>query len=108
MIIEDGLGDRTDKIINKTRDENNHTHFDPTGAATHETNGFALSIHHDGAKVKGHTYIQDEGSANRFFKENDIIYKANVSAQNGFETVDTNSIKKNCWFCADNNDSTDW
>ena len=108
MIIEDGLGDRTDKIIRKTRDENNHTHFDPTGAATHETNGFALSIHHDGAKVKGHTYIQDEGSANRFFKENDIIYKANVSAQNGFEIVDANSIKKNCWFCVDNNDSTDW
>jgi hypothetical protein len=95
IVIEDGLGDRTDKVIQKTRDANNHTHFDPTGAQTHQTNGFALSIHHDGAKVQGHTYIQDEGSANLFFKEIEevsgeeitTIYKANISSQNGFDIV---------------------
>lgn len=107
IIIEDGLGDRTDKKIEKTV-ENKENYFKPTGAETHKTNGFALSIHHDGAKIQGHTYIQDEGSANLFYKDNNIIYKVNTSSQDGFDIVDTNDIKKDCWFCVDDNSSNDW
>jgi len=111
MIIEDGVGDYTDREIKKTVIDNKN-YFDPALSSnlTHQTHGFALSIHHDGAKIQGHTYVQDEEIANKFFKVDDQIYRVNASSTErdendnltNFTTIDDSQILKDCWFCNDN------
>lgn len=103
MIIEDGVGDSTDRVIEKTV-ENEENCFKPTGAPTHETNGFALSIHHDGAKIQGHTYMTDEDKKNEYYLVNNTIKQPE-----GGEYVPTSDpIIEGCWVCTNNENENDY
>lgn len=98
IIIEDGLGDETDKDINKNEDGN----FYQDGERVHDTNGAALTINHDGFNVKGHSFIKDEVDKNKFYSKNGVIYS--ISAENNSEVECTN-IEEECWFCTENEET---
>lgn len=107
IIIEDGVGDPTDKGISKitTVDENGtptDIQFIADGAPSHPTNQYALQIKHDGAKIQGHTHIFDETNKNIFKKaivnnETKIYYPKASDKEEDEEYTD--KIISGCWFC---------
>ena len=81
LIIEDGIGDITDRGISKYYIKNSAGEtvaikFNDDGEQSRDTNNHALTIKHDGAKIQGWTHIADEEDKNVFKlgKNEDVIY----------------------------------
>jgi hypothetical protein len=81
LIIEDGIGDITDRGISKYYIKNSAGEtvaikFNDDGEQSRDTNNHALTIKHDGAKIQGWTHIADEEDKNVFKlgKNEGVIY----------------------------------
>lgn len=79
LIIEDGIGDITDRGISKYYIKNSAGEtiaikFNDDGEQSRDTNSHALTIKHDGAKIQGWTHIIDEEDKNVFKLQNKKIY----------------------------------
>ena len=121
LIIEDGIGDIADRGISKYYIKNSAGEtvaikFNDDGEQSRDTNGHALTIKHDGAKIQGWTHITDEEDKNVFKFNKDengkgtIYYpsykldeNSNITYKNS-EYSDENIIK-NCYFLPENEDT---
>lgn len=119
LIIEDGIGDITDRGISKYYIKNSAGEtiaikFNDDGEQSRDTNGHALTIKHDGAKIQGWTHITDEEDKNVFKLQDengkDVIYypsykldeNSNITYENS-EYSDKNIIKE-CYFLSESED----
>lgn len=98
LIIEDGIGDITDRGISKYYIKNSAGEtvaikFNDDGEQSRDTNDHALTIKHDGAKIQGWTHITDEEDKNVFKLQNGKIYYP------GF------ILKENSWGLKEDGDS---
>lgn len=106
LIIEDGVGDNTDVGISKyyIKDNTGMTiaiKFNDDGDKSRETNGYALTIKHDGAKIHGWTHIADEENKNSFRVENGTVY---YPTPDGDQEYSNDKVVKECYFLPENED----